>query len=817
MNNQKLIISIIFTLIIGLFSQVKCQLYEHLIMYGQSLSTGQQSWPPLSTTAISNNYMIGSQVWTNYNNPVTNALNPLIATVALDAASTQPKTCAGQRTCECPIVATANYIQLKTSGGHKFIASSCGVGGRTIEQLSKEYYDKARYNDFTNCIKYAANVSANNIHCPAIFWMQGEYNYYLSTGPISFTATDGLLSGGLPTADKNRYKSLMLMLKSNMQNDIKAKYNQTDKPLFITYQVGKEYTKGLDMQIGMAQLEAANEYDDIVCAGPVYYLPDRAGHLDPNGYRWYGEMLGKVYYKTKVLGEDFRPLQPKEIFRSSTNPKMVIIKFLVPQLPLVLDINLTRKFADYGFQVFLNGTKVTLTSVAINNDCVELTSSSNLTGDLEVVYAGVNTIGKGNLRDSDPAVATSNYLDLDKKIDGVFVYEREATATTLHSYSGEPKDVNGNVIYDQPYPLYNFSMAFYYKLKKDDQSYVIRNLTPNTTFVNVSGVEISPTTQSLNVGSSLTITPIISPSNATNTSLLWTSSNPSIASVSDGVVTAIGVGTCNIYATSVDQSKSSSCVVTCNAINQTPYPNETIITIPETIQFENYDNGGEGTAYHDVTAGNYSGLYRPTENVDIEACIEGGYNIYSTSSGEWLEYTINVPKSQSYKLGIRYASTSTGKVNCYVNGIDVSGIISLPATYTGTTVLYNTCFSTINLNEGLQTIKFVIDASDTKFNYFIFNDVTGIYAPSASNDRQLIIYPNPANNYIFLEFESDLSKKVLNEVTDLTGRVLICDSFNSIEGKNNQKIDISNIPNGSYLVYIKTHNKASMKKLIINR
>ncbi|MHB9142855.1 MAG: hypothetical protein ACYC25_13350, partial [Paludibacter sp.] len=479
MDKQKILLLLFITLTMGLFTKIKCQSYEHLIMYGQSLSTGQQSWPPLSTTAVPNNYMIGNQVWTNFSNTVTNVLNPLIATMAI-SENTEPKNNGSQMTCECPIVGAANYIQLKTASQTKFIASSCGVGGQTIEQLSKEYYSNIRYTDFKNCINYASTSTANSVHCPAIFWMQGEYNYIFAIGPMSFTATNGLQSGGLPTADKARYKSLLLTLKNNMQNDIKAKYHQTDNPLFITYQVGKEFTKGIDMQIGMAQLEASNEYNDIVCAGPVYYLPDRGGHLDPNGYRWFGEMLGKVYYKTKVLGEDFKPLQPMEISRSSTNPKKVIIKFLVPQLPLVLETNLTQKFADYGFQVNLNGVRVALTSVVINNDCVELTSLVDLTGDVEVVYAGINTSGKGNLRDSDPAVAYNNYIDLDKKVNGVFVYERYPATESLHPWTPEPRDANGILIYDKPYPLYNFSVAFYYKLNKDEQTYIVPNLTPNT-------------------------------------------------------------------------------------------------------------------------------------------------------------------------------------------------------------------------------------------------------------------------------------------------------------------------------------------------
>src|SRR6185295_4181981 len=49
----------------------------------------------------------------------------------------------------------------------------------------------------------------------------------------------------------------------------------------------------------------------------------------------------------------------------------------------------------------------------------------------------------------------------------------------------------------------------------------------------------------------------------------------------------------------------------------TPWP------IPGTVQAENFDNGGEGTAYHDNDSVNNGGAYRPT-GVDIEATTDGG-------------------------------------------------------------------------------------------------------------------------------------------------------------------------------------------------
>lgn len=446
------------------------QKYQHLIIYGQSLSTGQQSWPSLSTTPVAGNYMIGSQVWTNAGNKVLNQLSPLVSNVAA-ATATAAKNRSSAIFAENSLVSTANHVQLKTGGQYRFIASSCGTSGRTIEELSKEFYTPYYYKYFTDAITYASSITSD-IHCPAIIWMQGEYNYTVPSGSL------GLTAGSTPTSDKATYKSLLLKLKNNMQTDIKNKYSQSDSPLFITYQTGAQYTRGTQLAIGMAQLEASNENEDIVCAGPVYPMTDRGGHLDPNGYRWYGEMLGKVYYKTKILGEDFKPLQPLEISRTS-DPKKVKIKFLVPQLPLVLDEMLVSKITNYGFEVYLNSTKKTISSVTVDNDCVYLTCSTDLTGDVEIVYAGTTFYGNGNLRDSDPYTAFYNYIDLDKKNqNGTYVYERETTETTLRP-SYEPKDAAG-AIYDKPYPLYNFCVAFYYKLGAGVQVYKVPHLDTGT-------------------------------------------------------------------------------------------------------------------------------------------------------------------------------------------------------------------------------------------------------------------------------------------------------------------------------------------------
>ena len=76
----------------------------------------------------------------------------------------------------------------------------------------------------------------------------------------------------------------------------------------------------------------------------------------------------------------------------------------------------------------------------------------------------------------------------------------------------------------------------------------------------VSGVSLSPGSLELEVGQTATITATVNPSNATNKTVSWSSSNPSVATVSGGKVTAVATGSATITATA--GGKSATCPVT---------------------------------------------------------------------------------------------------------------------------------------------------------------------------------------------------------------------------------------------------------------
>lgn len=79
----------------------------------------------------------------------------------------------------------------------------------------------------------------------------------------------------------------------------------------------------------------------------------------------------------------------------------------------------------------------------------------------------------------------------------------------------------------------------------------------------VQSVSLNRESLSMIVGDSETVIATVTPSDAENASVSWTSSNPSVASVQAGTITALSVGSTNITASA--GGKSSSCSVSVSA------------------------------------------------------------------------------------------------------------------------------------------------------------------------------------------------------------------------------------------------------------
>lgn len=436
-----------------------------LLTYGQSNGSGQQTAPPLSRDNFRGNLMLGDQEWVNnYGNTNPTTFNPLYA---LPAASFNMTTEECEQTkidnqvlCESSGVgyanATKNVLDNFALGlfDRVFLAINSAIGGQSIELLSKNCPNNkgADYTKLLQAItsaKSVADTAGKTIGCNSVTWIQGEYNATQAAG-------QGWTAGTNATNDPAQYKAYLKQLITDLFADIKTVFEQSENPAFFLTQHGTSWLREFEMYIQMALLETANEDDRATMVCPLYQVTNR-GHLDPNGQRWVGEYISKVYYRTILKGEKWKPLQPRKITKSGTNT--LIIDFVVPCPPLMFNTWHARPITDYGFRLRLNGkTFVPISSVSITGSTqVTIVASSAINvGDIEIGYASYG-YAYGNLCDSDEYKALTNYTELPSQLKPSF----------------EPKDKSGNIIYNQPYPLNNYCVQFYYKIPQANNELII--------------------------------------------------------------------------------------------------------------------------------------------------------------------------------------------------------------------------------------------------------------------------------------------------------------------------------------------------------
>ncbi len=92
----------------------------------------------------------------------------------------------------------------------------------------------------------------------------------------------------------------------------------------------------------------------------------------------------------------------------------------------------------------------------------------------------------------------------------------------------------------------------------------------------VTGVRLTPDVGTVEVGGTFVLEANIEPDNASNKNVTWRSSNPSVATVSGGVVTGVSAGTATITVETVDGNKTATAQVTVTGSG----------SVGETLEFE---------------------------------------------------------------------------------------------------------------------------------------------------------------------------------------------------------------------------------------
>lgn len=437
------------------------RMVNHILWYGQSLSSNQEGWPALSRTPYTNldAFMVGDS---SRPNSRTNAnfvpigssttLNPLkavvqspdgstILTASQEAALAPGAVNEGEGGVACANMFKSLFLKQQQEDrdqDRKIVLSNTGVNGRTIEQLSKgaspELYNRPR--EAVALVKQAATTLGVPYGVMAIAWLQGEWN---SIGS----------SGG--TQDYQTYYNLMTTLFSDMRQDFAYANGQTDVPAVFMYQTGGQYIRDSNkLSIPMAQLDFCriSAGNHAYLCTPAYPFPDKGGHLTSNGYRWMDMQFAKVMFKVLVMGEGWEPLSPIGATLESSKTEVVIDHHVpAPPLQFRTSYNGLVAFNDpsRGYRLVDALGAVPLQSVTIAADTViSIKTGREISLPLEIYYASQSYSGNGNVFDSDATIATENY-----------VYTAGSG-----QYAGE----NIPELVDKPYPLNNPCVAWYTKI-----------------------------------------------------------------------------------------------------------------------------------------------------------------------------------------------------------------------------------------------------------------------------------------------------------------------------------------------------------------
>ncbi len=143
--------------------------------------------------------------------------------------------------------------------------------------------------------------------------------------------------------------------------------------------------------------------------------------------------------------------------------------------------------------------------------------------------------------------------------------------------------------------------------------------------------------------------------------------------------------------------------------------------VPGQIEAEDYDTGGQGSAWYDRTPGNQGGAYRE-DDVDIEAGGSGNVIAFVKSS-EWLTYSVDVQEAGDYLATFRASSPWNGReVWVWVDGV-MKAQVGVPNT--GSFDTYEDATANVTLPAGSHVVRLQFVRDSQNLDYFSLEQAGG--------------------------------------------------------------------------------------------
>ena len=258
-----------------------------------------------------------------------------------------------------------------------------------------------------------------------------------------------------------------------------------------------------------------------------------------------------------------------------------------------------------------------------------------------------------------------------------------------------------------------------------------------------TGVSLNHTTASVYIGENVELTAAITPDNASDKTITWTSSNTEIATVGeDGKVTGVELGKATITATTKN-GVSASCEVTLNVC--------TLIE-PETVELWKGDNAG------------YRGLFGADADNGKTAGI-GGWLSYKDGVAYWTENTTGAARKATLEL-----STGSKITISQVEAKDLAGSYTFYTYSFKTTGVSNTVIVNNGKRQHETAVEFKAVENPTSINGHVHNlDLVGLYLDFAVPASLEIVDGTPViYTYMSLDYQKVSNGKEVACITELT-------------------------------------------------
>jgi hypothetical protein len=400
----------------------------------------------------------------------------------------------------------------------------------------------------------------------------------------------------------------------------------------------------------------------------------------------------------------------------------------------------------------------------------------------------------GTISEATTAMDISNngrYAIIHTVLDGIYEFTRNSNETWVQAFAKEPRRLGNEGNRGFEAICYGTNGIDFYTMKEGSNSPLnFYQGTINNTNTAVNSVSLTPNLADININKMLQLVVAVTPSDATNSKVTWSSNDPAVAIVDNkGMVTAIGIGKAIITVTTEDGAKTATSVITI--VNP---------TIKITLQAE------------DAV---FSGPIIATNQLGFNGT---GFLDFTNNTGDFIKWRVTVPTAGNYELSFRYALGNTGRpLELKINGTIAVASLPFPNTILWSTWL--NVVSTQQLNTGVNEIQLTtIGLNGGNIDELVVTNTPILgtnHIKNLQQEKAVTLYPTPYKyGVLYLDITGfETSNKVHLKITNLLGQLI---HQEILTDKTHKELNLSGRLNEAvYFISIEDGKNKLVKKLIV--